>query len=64
MHMFFFSCKKKYIETKLKLKQFQSMLNLLFKAMTCAQPNILKPVHTHANEFLFSNNRKSTRTYT
>ena len=31
---------KKYIETKLKLKQFQSLLNLLFKAMACAQPNI------------------------
>ena len=63
MHMYFF-LEKKYIETKLKLKQFQSMLNLLFKAMACAQLNIQKPVHTHANEFLFSNNRKSTRTYT
>ena len=31
---------KKYIETKLKLKQFPSMLNLLFEAMTCAQLNI------------------------
>ena len=34
-----FFWQKKYIETKLKLKQFQSMLNLLFKAMACAQPN-------------------------
>ena len=33
MHMYFFSGKN-----KLKLKQFQSMLNL-FKAMACAQPN-------------------------
>ena len=31
---------KKYIETKLKLKQFQSMLNLPFKAMAYAQLNI------------------------
>ena len=38
MHMYFFSGKQKYIETK--LKQFQSMLNLLFKAMACAQLNI------------------------
>ena len=35
MHMYFFSGKN-----KLKLKQFQSMLNLIFKAMACAQPNI------------------------
>ena len=35
-----FFWQKKYVETKLKLKQFQSMPNLLFKAMACAQPNI------------------------
>ena len=39
MHMYFFLAKK-INESKLKLKQFQSMPNLLFKAMACAQPNI------------------------
>ena len=44
MHMYLF-LEKKYIETKLKLKQFQSVINLLFKAMSCAQP-------TYKNQFI------------